>query len=246
MSGCSSYCYWILICCILSYSYLSMSDYIKRLIAEGEHQMLDFKFEVSDFRKIARTLVAFSNTDGGRLLIGVKDNGIIAGVRSEEEYFMIEGASRIYCKPEVQFKIREWQVAGKKIVEVLITHGENRPFKAMDPDGNWIAYIRQGDQNLVASPIILKVWERQKSGKATTIHFRRAEVALLSYLESNPSITVPQFRRLAGLSMFLAERILVDFIMLGLLKLEHSETNVKFSLAPGYRDIIADLDQSSD
>ena len=83
-----------------------MPDYIKRLIAEGEHQMLDFKFEVSDFRKIARTLVAFSNTDGGRLLVGVKDNGTIAGVRSEEEYFMIEGAARIYCKPEVHFKVK--------------------------------------------------------------------------------------------------------------------------------------------
>lgn len=218
-----------------------MSDYIKKLIAEGEHQMLDFKFEVSDFRKIARSLVAFSNTDGGRLLIGVKDNGIIAGVRSEEEYFMIEGAARLYCKPEVAFKIKEWQVAGKKVVEVIINRGANPPHMAMDNDGNWIAYIRQGDQNLVASHIILKVWERQKSAKATTVYFRKAELALLSYLEDNPSITVPQFRRLAGLSGFLAERILVDFIMLGLIKMEHSESEVKFNLAPGYRDIIDEL-----
>ena len=40
-------------------------------IEEGEHQQQDFKFEVSDSRKIARTLSAFANTDGGRLLIGV-------------------------------------------------------------------------------------------------------------------------------------------------------------------------------
>lgn len=220
-----------------------MPDYIKRLIAEGEHQMLDFKFEVSDFRKIARTLVAFSNTDGGRLLIGVKDNGVIAGVRSEEEYFMIEGASRIYCRPEVPFKIREWQVAGKKIVEVIICRGDKQPYKALDNDGKWITYIRQGDQNLLASHILLKVWERQKSAKATTVRFRRAEGALLSYLENNPTITIPQYRRLAGLSVFLAEKILVDFIMLGLLKMEHSETNVKFSLRPGYQAIIDDLDQ---
>jgi hypothetical protein len=223
-----------------------MSDYIKRLIAEGEHQMLDFKFEVSDFRKIARTLVAFSNRDGGRLLIGVKDNGTIAGVRSEEEYFMIEGAARIYCKPEVPFKIKEWQVAGKKIVEVIISRGDKQPYMAMDNNGNWIAYIRQGDQNLAASQIMLKVWERQKSAQPTTVHFRKAELALLSYLEANPFITIPQFRRLAGLSLFLAERILVDFIMLGLLKLEHSETDVKFSLSPGYRNILEELDHKRD
>jgi predicted HTH transcriptional regulator len=221
-----------------------MHDYIKRLIAEGEHQMLDFKFEVSDFRKIARTLVAFSNTDGGRLLIGVKDNGIIAGVRSEEEYFMIEGASRIYCKPEVPFKIKEWQVAGKKVVEVIISRGDNQPYMALDADGNWIAFIRQGDQNLVANHIMLKVWERQKTAKSTTVRFHKAEVALLSYLETYPSITIPQYRRLAGLSLFLAEKILVDFIMLGLLKMEHSETDARFSLTPGYRDIIEEMDQN--
>ena len=44
---------------------------IEELIAQGEHQQLDFKFEVSDSKKIARTLSAFANTDGGRLLIGV-------------------------------------------------------------------------------------------------------------------------------------------------------------------------------
>ena len=71
------------------------SDYIHALIAEGEHQQQDFKFEISDARKIAKTLSAFANTDGGRLLIGVKDNGRIAGVRSEEEKYMIEAAAQL-------------------------------------------------------------------------------------------------------------------------------------------------------
>ena len=55
---------------------LTDTDYIHALIAEGEHQQQDFKFEISDARKIAKTLSAFANTDGGRLLIGVKDNGM--------------------------------------------------------------------------------------------------------------------------------------------------------------------------
>ena len=68
---------------------MNSKDYIYKLIEEGEHQQQDFKFEISDARKIAKSLSAFSNTDGGRLLIGVKDNGKIAGVRSEEEIYMI-------------------------------------------------------------------------------------------------------------------------------------------------------------
>ena len=67
--------------------------HIKTLIAEGEHQQLDFKFEISDASKIARSLVAFANTDGGKLLIGVKDNGVIRGIRSDEEKYMLEKTS---------------------------------------------------------------------------------------------------------------------------------------------------------
>ena len=41
---------------------LTDTDYIHALIAEGEHQQQDFKFEISDARKIAKTLSAFANT----------------------------------------------------------------------------------------------------------------------------------------------------------------------------------------
>ena len=84
-----------------------MSDYILKLIQRGENQQLDFKFEISDSKKIARSLVAFANTDGGKLLVGVKDNGSIAGVRSDEEYHMVEAAAQLYCKPEVKFTSKQ-------------------------------------------------------------------------------------------------------------------------------------------
>ena len=42
------------------------TDGIDYFVHEGEHQQQDFKFEISDARKIAKTLSAFSNTDGGR------------------------------------------------------------------------------------------------------------------------------------------------------------------------------------
>jgi predicted HTH transcriptional regulator len=62
-----------------------MDRYLRKLISEGEGQKLDFKYCISDSKKIARTLSAFANTDGGKLLIGVRDNRSIAGVRSDEE-----------------------------------------------------------------------------------------------------------------------------------------------------------------
>ena len=92
---------------------LTDTDYIHTLIAEGEHQQQDFKFEISDARKIAKTLSAFANTDGGRLLIGVKDNGRIAGVRSEEEKYMIEAAAQLYCIPEIDYTLQTY-ISGRQ------------------------------------------------------------------------------------------------------------------------------------
>ncbi len=58
--------------------------YLLSLIHEGEHQQQDFKYRVADACKLAKSVSAFANTDGGRLLIGVRDDGHLAGVRSEE------------------------------------------------------------------------------------------------------------------------------------------------------------------
>ncbi|MEZ5001122.1 MAG: ATP-binding protein [Bacteroidales bacterium] len=82
-----------------------MSTDLQLLIRQGEHQRLDFKYCISDSRKIAKTLSAFANTDGGTLLIGVRDNGSIAGVTSEEEFYMIDGAANLYCRPPVKYNI---------------------------------------------------------------------------------------------------------------------------------------------
>ena len=55
---------------------------IYKRISEGEGQQLDFKFAITDSKKIARSMAAFANSDGGVLLIGVKDNGKIVGIKT--------------------------------------------------------------------------------------------------------------------------------------------------------------------
>ena len=129
--------------------------YLRSLIAEGEHQQLDFKFEINDARKIARTLSAFSNTFGGRLLIGVKDNGRISGVRSDEEYYMAESAAMLYCKPEVKFETRNFMIEGKSVLEIYIPPVTQKPVYAQDQDKRWMAYVRVDDQNALAGICLL-------------------------------------------------------------------------------------------
>lgn len=218
-----------------------MPDYIKRLIAEGEHQMLDFKFEVSDFHKIARILSAFYNTDGGRLLIGVKDNGSVAGVRSEEEYYMLEGAAGLYCRPEVRFRSREWMVDGKKVLEAIVEPGKVKPSQAKDPDQQWSAYIRQGDQVFRASPVQLRVWARETRGESTLVRYRDTERVMIGLLERHHRVTMERLRGHSGASRERAEETLVNFIMLGLVRIRYSETKVYYELTDDYEQRTGNL-----
>ena len=50
---------------------------LEKMISRGEGVQLDFKQSITNQKKIARTLAAFANNNGGKLLIGVKDNGFI-------------------------------------------------------------------------------------------------------------------------------------------------------------------------
>ena len=78
--------------------------FLLSLIKEGEHQQQDFKYRVADACKLAKSVSAFANTDGGRLLIGVRDDGHLSGVRSEEEIYMMHQAAYKYCQPEASIK----------------------------------------------------------------------------------------------------------------------------------------------
>ncbi len=135
------------------------SDLVRAMVAEGEHEHQDFKFAISDARKIARSISAFANNGGGRLLIGVKDNGVIAGVRNEEDAYVVELAASRYCRPEQSVQFRAYKVDGTAIVIVAdIAAATARPVLAGEPDGSWRAYYRVADENIAAHPLMVRAW----------------------------------------------------------------------------------------
>ena len=54
---------------------------IEDLIKGKEGKTLEFKRDLSSFKPIMRTLIAFANTAGGTLVIGRDDNGVITGIK---------------------------------------------------------------------------------------------------------------------------------------------------------------------
>jgi predicted HTH transcriptional regulator len=204
---------------------MAKNHHIFDLIAQGEHQRLDFKFEINDSKKIARTLAAFANTDGGTLLIGVKDNGSISGVRSEEEYYMIDAASEIYCRPKVPFEAKEWNIEGKIVLEIKVKTSTIKPHKSPDKNDRYKTYIRIGDENILAPEILELAWTKVSTSKGTYIICNKPIAKLFDYLGKNQFITVNQFRQIAQINYQAARTILSDLLAVGSLgyKLENKK-----------------------
>jgi predicted HTH transcriptional regulator len=207
-----------------------VSSYIKKLIERGESQHLDFKFEITDSRKIARSLVAFSNSEGGTLLIGVKDNGVVAGVRSEEEYYMVEAAASMYCKPAISFQSHEWNVDGKKVLEITILSDPDVLYHAPDKEGNWKVYVRVDDHNILANRVYLQARKRRKAAKGVFLAYTEKEKILLTYLDENFSLTLSKFCRIAQLSKYKAEKTLANLVALDIIEQVLSEHGCYYKL----------------
>jgi len=204
--------------------------YIKDLILSGEHQQLDFKFEISDSRKIAKTLVAFSNTDGGIMLIGVKDNGKIAGIRTDEEFYMVQASAGMYCKPEIIFESKRWVIEGKTILEITIPKGPGYPYFAETEPGKWLAYVRVKDENILATAVHLKLWKNKTHNSGVLIEYGEKVKKLMEYLEINPSISISKFCRTAFLPKSAAENILADLIYFGLIEAVYEDNRFIYCL----------------
>jgi predicted HTH transcriptional regulator len=217
-----------------------MDKYLKKLISEGEGQQLDFKYCISDSRKIARTLSAFANSEGGRLLIGVRDNGSIAGVRTDEEFYMIQTASILFCKPEIPVTIKQHIADGKTILEVEVSKGDKKPYLSKDENGKWKAYFRHGDQNLLANHVILHLWRKNDRKKGVLIRFGKPENALMEHLKNNGSITLSGFRKLAKIPAYRAEKIIMNLLVCNVLEMNISEKGYSYSLGK------SDLDTTKD
>jgi predicted HTH transcriptional regulator len=210
--------------------------YINRLIMQGEGRHLDFKYEISDARKIARTFVAFANTEGGTLLIGVKDDGAIAGIRSDEEKFMARTAVNLYCRPKIEYSSKEWVINNKVVLEIKVPKGTEQPYMAQTDENRWEAFIRVNDQNILAHRILVKALRRKNSPDGTYITYSDNERKLLEYLEHNNTITLSKYSGIAGIPVKKAEAVLVNFLAIGIIQVEVVENETVFKLTDGFTE----------
>lgn len=188
--------------------------YIASLVAEGEHEQQDFKYAVSDARKIARSIAAFANHLGGRLLIGVKDNGTVAGVRSDEDIYVIDAAAQSFCVPPQHVEYTPFRMMdGAVVYRAEIAKAERRPVCVRETDG-LRAYLRRADENLAVPPLLVRAW--REAGSARGIG--TAEQAVMRCIAPEGS-SPAELGRLSGLSLRTVEDALVTLHALGVVEM---------------------------
>ncbi len=218
---------------------------IRNLVRQGEGETIEFKRKVAHPEKIIREIVAFANTKGGNLLIGVDDNGSIPGIRfADEEIFVLEKAIRQWCRPQMEYAVEVVHINGRKsVVHYKIKESERKPHYVLNDEPKQPsvqkntfrkhkgkAYVRFEDKSLQASPEVWKILKRGRKPRDMKFTFGEKEKLLMEYLEKNAHITLSEFTRIAQLPRFRASHTLVLLVLANVLKIIPKEKEDIFML----------------
>ncbi|MES2110959.1 MAG: ATP-binding protein [Bacteroidota bacterium] len=205
---------------------------LKKMIFEGEGVSLDFKKTITSCEKIARTMVAYANNKGGKLLIGVADDGSIKGVKSEdEERYMITKAAHFFARPALEPVFEEVYVDDKLVVVVEIEQSNMKPHYALAEDGKWWVYVRVKDKSVLASKIVVDVLKRSSDDEGVLITYSNNEKTLLEHLDKSDRITIKECCQLLNIGRKKAQKLLVDLILSGVIRINTTEKEEYYTAA---------------
>ena len=135
-------------------------------IQNGEGKTIEFKVELPNSNTLAKTIIAFSNTGGGKLIIGVNDQGEIIGLEPDVNIFELKDkvASIIYetCYPTVLPDIYTTTINDQLLLIIEAYRGNLLPYYLKNKGKNEGVYIRVGATNRKASHENILELERQR------------------------------------------------------------------------------------
>ncbi|MEM9340737.1 MAG: ATP-binding protein, partial [Bacteroidota bacterium] len=133
----------------------------KILISKGETTTVEFKMKANHPEKIIREVVAFANTEGGHLFIGVADNRTIAGLKypDEDEYVLVKSIEEL-CRPQIDFEVETIRFQEDlQILHFDIKEGTDKPhFAFLEKRHRYgKAFVRVNDKSIQASYEMRKI-----------------------------------------------------------------------------------------
>jgi len=106
---------------------------IQKIINQGETTSVQFKERVNDAYKLAIEMVAFSNSQGGIIIVGVNDKtGKIKSLSYEEiqtTNALLANAASENVKPAIIIQTETVNIEGQNIVLATVSKGKDKPYK---------------------------------------------------------------------------------------------------------------------
>jgi predicted HTH transcriptional regulator len=200
---------------------------LKELVRHGENKYVEFKLKTTHPEKIVREMVAFANSDGGKLIVGVADDKTLKGLKfPDEDEFILHRAIEKFIYPAIDYSIDRLAVEGER--EVLIYTIPKSPFKPhfVDLDGileNRKAYVRVADRSVQASREMREILKGERKGLNIRFQYGEKEKILMKYLADNQQITVDIYSEIAKIPRKIASRTLVVLVLANVLKVQPHE-----------------------
>jgi predicted HTH transcriptional regulator len=211
-----------------------LSD-LKRIVKQGEGLQVEFKHKVSEPLKVVREVVAFANTVGGKLFIGINDDRTIAGLKyAEEEEFELKKAIDAHCYPPVSYTVQHIPINSKRTVLLFeIAEHTQKPvflyYNIKKKRGQ--AYFRVADYCVRVSKELRKILiGRTKQTHFSGFVYGENERILVRYLNENKQIDKQTLMEIAGISSEIASDILVKMTVANVLEIYPDELKDNYSL----------------
>lgn len=133
-------------------------------IQKGESKTLEFKQQLPKGQQIAKTLIAFANSSGGKLIVGVTDDRQLVGIQDDIFELQDKITSMIYelCAPQLAAQIYIENIDGVELLVVEVARGSLFPYYLKSVGREQGTYIRLGASNRVASPEHIQQLELQR------------------------------------------------------------------------------------
>lgn len=197
---------------------------LQKLVAGGESKYVEFKHKIAFPDKIAHEIVAFANTKGGKLLIGVDDNKQIYGLKNAgEEVFALQQLIRNFIKYPIEYQIDKIQVHPKKeVLCMVIPEARRKPNFAMESarDRFGTAYVRVADKSVKASREMIKILKSDNENSAGhLLTFGNNEKKVMQLTNQFPEITLKLVKEQLLMSEDVASDLLVNLVLAKVLEI---------------------------
>ncbi|HRJ29582.1 MAG TPA: ATP-binding protein [Cyclobacteriaceae bacterium] len=205
------------------------------LVARGEGEQLEFKRKATHPEKIVREMIAFANSKGGTVLIGVSDDGSIPGVKfPDEELFVVQRAITRLSRPHINYEKEIISLStGRYVISLKVLFGKRKPYFLRLSRWRRGCFIRIDDKSIKASKEVQQILYLQAKQHDVQFTYGEYEQKLFRHLDKFNYVTVAEFSALCDIGYHHASNILVQLVLANVLKIEPHEKGDQYAICRG-------------